>query len=92
MPLKETQVALELQFQDSIHEALKNALLADPYRQETADDFGVPEDEVMRLNNEGNLVSALKTDYFLDWKVRHQDAIGHPVLSAQQGAPCVSTR
>ncbi|CAO3566022.1 unnamed protein product [Mortierella alpina] len=76
LPLKETQAVLELQAEDKIHKALKNALFADPYIQETADDFSIPEDEAMSLNNEGNLVFVLKADYFLDWKVRHKDAIG----------------
>ncbi|CAO3570097.1 unnamed protein product [Mortierella alpina] len=76
LPLKETQAVLELQAEDKIHKALKNALFADPYIQETADDFSIPEDEAMSLNNEGNLVFVLKADYFLDWKFRHKDAIG----------------
>ena len=69
--LDETREAVRIHSQEKIHEVLRNALFSAPYIRDTADDFLIPDDEMMGLNGSGDLVFILKADYFNDWKVRH---------------------
>ena len=76
VPLDKTRVALEAQYQVKIREALRDSLFSDPDIVDTAEYLSIPDDEVMKLDDEGRLTFVLKASYFADWKARHQIGIG----------------
>ncbi|KAF9344547.1 hypothetical protein BGX26_004248, partial [Mortierella sp. AD094] len=71
---RKAQIAANLH--NSIRDAVRDALLYDPYIVDTAEAFNIPEDEWITRDNKNRLVFYIKASYFTDWKERHQACIG----------------
>ncbi|KAK3836873.1 MAG: hypothetical protein J3R72DRAFT_477004 [Linnemannia gamsii] len=56
--------------------SVRDFLFTDPYIRDTATALKIPGDKIISWDEQGRLVFPLKTAFFKDWKVRHQNTIG----------------
>lgn len=73
--LDELKAELSAEAKAKIRETLRDSFFADPYILDTAQDLGIPLDDMMKLDGKGRLVFVLKSTYFPEWMARHQVGI-----------------
>ncbi|KAF9159759.1 hypothetical protein BGX20_002799, partial [Mortierella sp. AD010] len=74
--IEKRKALLETRLRDDVRDTIRDSLMYDPYTSETAEAFGIPEDERITVDKENRLVFHPKANYFEDWKERHQVNIG----------------
>ncbi|KAF9186357.1 hypothetical protein BGZ51_002051 [Haplosporangium sp. Z 767] len=74
--IEDRKVCVKKQLDKSVSDSLRNVLFYDPYIMDTAQEYGFAEDQIITLDEKGRMVFYLKTNYFEDWKARHQVSIG----------------
>ncbi|KAF9138086.1 hypothetical protein BGX21_007749, partial [Mortierella sp. AD011] len=70
--IEKRKALLETRLRDGVRDTIRDSLMYDPYISETAEAFGISEDERITVDKENRLVFYLKANYFEDWKERHQ--------------------
>ncbi|KAF9981194.1 hypothetical protein BGZ79_006180, partial [Entomortierella chlamydospora] len=74
--IEKRKALLEARLRGGVRDAIRDSLIYDPYISETAEAFGIPEDERITVDKDNRLTFYLKANYFEDWKERHQVNIG----------------